>query len=197
MYQLLHYMPSSSGVNMGAVRPRTPHGELQIDWAKVRTEENLDGKYVLVTNELELPAEELAQGYRQLYLVERAFRSMKRVLEIEPVYYWTMERTIDHVYLCVLAYPAHADGGEPHRRVVGTPEGEAGDGTRYGAQDEAPDRIRSGHFQKLRGGPTSRDRGNPLGDRLSLHSGSGGAVVHVPVAYQKVFCINSNLSRSV
>jgi len=79
-------------------------GRLSIDWGRVRAEERLDGKYVLVTNELELPAEELVLGYRQLYLAERAFRSMKSVLEIEPVYHRTEERITAHVHLCVLAY---------------------------------------------------------------------------------------------
>jgi len=79
-------------------------GRLSIDRGKVRAEERLDGKYVLVTNELELPAEELVLGYRQLALAERAFRSMKSVLDIEPVYHRTPERITAHVHLCVLAY---------------------------------------------------------------------------------------------
>lgn len=79
-------------------------GRLVIDRGKVRAEERLDGKYVLVTNELEVPAEELVLGYRQLALAERAFRSMKSVLEIEPVYHRTEERITAHVHLCVLAY---------------------------------------------------------------------------------------------
>ena len=79
-------------------------GGLRLDRAKIRREERLDGKWVLMTNELELPAEELVRGYRDLWLAERAFRTMKSVLEIEPVYHRTPERITAHVHLCVLAY---------------------------------------------------------------------------------------------
>lgn len=79
-------------------------GGLRLDRMKIRREERLDGKWVLMTNELELPAEELVLGYRDLWRAERAFRSLKSVLEIEPVYHRTAERITAHVHLCVLAY---------------------------------------------------------------------------------------------
>jgi len=79
-------------------------GGLRLARTKIRREQRLDGKTVLMTNELELPAEELVQGYHDLYLIERAFRSMKSVLEIEPVYHRTPKRITSHVHLCVLAY---------------------------------------------------------------------------------------------
>jgi transposase len=79
-------------------------GGLRLDRTKIRREQRLDGKTVIMTNELELPAEELVQGYHDLYLIERAFRSMKSLLEIEPVYHRTTERITAHVHLCVLAY---------------------------------------------------------------------------------------------
>ncbi|MFQ6090183.1 MAG: IS1634 family transposase [Candidatus Bipolaricaulia bacterium] len=79
-------------------------GGLRIDREAIRREAKLDGKWVLMTNELELPAEELVLGYRDLWRAERAFRSMKSVLEIEPVYHRIAERIIAHVHLCVLAY---------------------------------------------------------------------------------------------
>jgi len=79
-------------------------GGLRIDRSKIRQEARLDGKTVIMTNELKLPAGELVQGYHNLYLVERAFRSMKSILEIESVYHRTKERITSHVHLCVLAY---------------------------------------------------------------------------------------------
>jgi len=79
-------------------------GGLRLDRSKIRREARLDGKTVLMTNDLKLPAEELVQGYHDLWLVERAFRSMKSILEIEPVYHRTPERITSHVHLCVLAY---------------------------------------------------------------------------------------------
>ena len=79
-------------------------GKLRIDAAKVAAAARHDGKYVLMTNELELPAEELVQGYRDLWRAERAFRSMKSVLDIEPVQHRTPNRITAHVHICVLAY---------------------------------------------------------------------------------------------
>ena len=79
-------------------------GGLRVDRSKVRREARLDGKTVLMTNDLKLPAGELVQGYHDLWLAERAFRSMKSILKIEPVYHRTKERITSHVHLCVLAY---------------------------------------------------------------------------------------------
>jgi len=44
----------------------TPGGLLRIDAAKIKTEENLDGKYLLRTSDPKLPAEDIALGYKQL-----------------------------------------------------------------------------------------------------------------------------------
>jgi transposase len=79
-------------------------GKLRIDPAKVAAAVRHDGKYVLMTNELDLPAEELVQGYSDLWRAERAFRSMKSVLDIEPVQHRVPDRITAHVHICVLAY---------------------------------------------------------------------------------------------
>jgi hypothetical protein len=79
-------------------------GKLRIDPAKVAAAARYDGKYVLMSNELDLPAEELVLGYRDLWRAERAFRSMKSVLDLEPVQHRTPERITAHVHVCVLAY---------------------------------------------------------------------------------------------
>jgi len=79
-------------------------GGLRIDRGAVRRDERLDGKYVLMTNDLDTPAEELVTGYRDLWRVERAIRSMKTALAIEPVYHRKRDRIISHTHLCVLAY---------------------------------------------------------------------------------------------
>lgn len=79
-------------------------GKLRIDPARVAAAARHDGKYVLMTNELDLPAEELVLGYRDLWKAERAFRSMKSVLDLEPVQHRTSERITAHVHVCVLAY---------------------------------------------------------------------------------------------
>lgn len=83
---------------------KTAEGKLRIDPAKVAAAARHDGKYVLMTNELDLPAEELVLGYRDLWRAECAFRSMKSVLDLEPVQHRTPERITAHVHICVLAY---------------------------------------------------------------------------------------------
>ncbi|HEY0015758.1 MAG TPA: IS1634 family transposase [Longimicrobium sp.] len=79
-------------------------GKLRIDPARVAAAARHDGKYVLMTNELDLPSEELVLGYRDLWRAERAFRSMKSILDLEPVQHRTPERITSHVHVCVLAY---------------------------------------------------------------------------------------------
>ena len=48
----------------------TPGGLLRIDKAKIKTEANLDGKYLLRCSDPHLPAADIALGYKQLLEVE-------------------------------------------------------------------------------------------------------------------------------
>ena len=81
----------------------TPGGLLRIDKAKIKTEENLDGKYLLRSSDPRLSAEDIALGYKQLLQVERGWRDMKSVLDLRPVYHRLEERIRAHVLLCWLA----------------------------------------------------------------------------------------------
>jgi Transposase DDE domain len=81
----------------------TPAGKLRIDHAKVETEENLDGKYLLRCSDPHLPAADIAAGYKQLLEVERGWRDMKQVIDLRPVYHRLEERIRAHVILCWLA----------------------------------------------------------------------------------------------
>jgi transposase len=81
----------------------TAGGLLRIDRAKMKAEENLDGKYLLRTSDPNLTAEDIALGYKQLFEVERGWRDMKQVLDLRPVYHRLEERIRAHVLLCWLA----------------------------------------------------------------------------------------------
>jgi hypothetical protein len=81
----------------------TPGGLLRTDAAKIKAEENLDGKYLLRTSDPHLPAEDIALGYKQLLEVERGWRDMKQVIDLRPVYHRKEERIRAHVILCWLA----------------------------------------------------------------------------------------------
>jgi hypothetical protein len=81
----------------------TPGGLLRADAAKIKAEENLDGKYLLRTSDPKLPAEDIALGYKQLAEVERGWRDLKQVIDLRPVYHRKEERIRAHVILCWLA----------------------------------------------------------------------------------------------
>jgi hypothetical protein len=84
------------------LRPDT-RGRLVVDTAKIRAEARLDGKYLLVTSDPDLSAEDVALGYKNLLEAERGFRDMKSTLELRPVYHRLEPRIRAHVLLCWLA----------------------------------------------------------------------------------------------
>jgi len=81
----------------------TPGGLLRIDAARIKAEENLDGKYLLRCSDPKLSAEDIALGYKQLAEVERGWRDLKQVIDLRPVYHRKEERIRAHVILCWLA----------------------------------------------------------------------------------------------
>ena len=81
----------------------TPGGLLRIDAAAVKSEENLDGKYLLRTSDPKMTSEDIALGYKQLLEVERGWRDMKQVIDLRPVYHRLEQRIRAHVILCWLA----------------------------------------------------------------------------------------------
>jgi transposase len=81
----------------------TKGGLLRIDRAAVKTEENLDGKFLLRTSDPTLTVEDIALGYKQLLEIERAWRDMKTTLDLRPVHHRLERRIRAHVLLCWLA----------------------------------------------------------------------------------------------
>jgi hypothetical protein len=81
----------------------TPGGLLRTDKAAIKTETNLDGKYLLRSSDPHLSAEDIALGYKQLLEVERGWRDMKQIIDLRPVCHRLEERIRAHVILCWLA----------------------------------------------------------------------------------------------
>jgi hypothetical protein len=81
----------------------TQGGLLRIDAAKRQAEEQLDGKFVVHSNDDSLTPADLALGYKQLQRVEEAWRTLKSGLRVRPVYHWAVHRIHAHVSLSVLA----------------------------------------------------------------------------------------------
>jgi transposase len=69
-----------------------------------RTQHQLDGIYVLVSNAADLSTDEIVAAYRQLIAVEDAFRVLKSLVKLRPIYHWSQRRVEAHVFICVLAY---------------------------------------------------------------------------------------------
>lgn len=74
----------------------------EIDYDKLKEEELFDGKWVLRTN-TSYPAEEVAMQYKELWMVEQAFRTVKSVLETRPIYHKCDETIRGHVFCSFLA----------------------------------------------------------------------------------------------
>lgn len=79
-------------------------GRPRLDAAKVKAAEKFDGKFVIITNDDTLTAEDVALGYKGAWIIESCFRRMKQTgLEVRPMFHWTPRRIEAHVKLCVLA----------------------------------------------------------------------------------------------
>jgi IS4 transposase len=81
----------------------TPGGLLRTDAAKIKAEENLDGKYLLRSSDPKLAAEDIALGYKQLLEVERGWRDLKQAIDLRPVCHRKEQRIRAHIILCWLA----------------------------------------------------------------------------------------------
>jgi hypothetical protein len=79
-------------------------GRPRLDAVKVKAAEKFDGKFVVITNDDTLSAEDVALGYKGGWIIESCFRRMKQTgLEVRPMFHWTPRRIEAHVRLCVLA----------------------------------------------------------------------------------------------
>jgi arginine repressor len=85
----------------------TPNA-VHIDEDKVAAESRYDGKYVLRTN-TDLPAAEVAQTYKSLWRVERAFRETKSTLEVRPIFHHRDDMSIGHIVAGFLALRLEVD----------------------------------------------------------------------------------------
>ena len=76
--------------------------QFAVDEDKIEEEARYDGKWVLTTN-MDLPASEVALKYKQLWMVEDVFRSMKSLLDTRPIYHKCDETIRGHVFCSFLA----------------------------------------------------------------------------------------------
>jgi transposase len=77
------------------------------DEKKIKNEAALDGLYVIRSsvNKETMTDEELVANYKNLEMVERAFRSLKSIdLNVRPIYHHLEDRVRSHILICMLAY---------------------------------------------------------------------------------------------
>jgi hypothetical protein len=79
-------------------------GRPRLDPAKLRAAAKFDGKFVVITNDHTLSAEDVALGYKGAWIIESCFRRLKQTgLELRPIFHWSPRRIEAHVKLCILA----------------------------------------------------------------------------------------------
>jgi transposase len=96
------------------------HGYRYYDWqyehgsfrffehpVNLKREQAYEGKYVIQTEEKELSAVQAVSIYKQLSEVERAFCSIKDVIEMRPIYHHKDERVQAHIFVAALALLLH------------------------------------------------------------------------------------------
>lgn len=74
---------------------------------KIATEAALDGLYVIRSSvdKTRMTDQELVANYKNLEMVERAFRSLKSIdLNVRPIYHRLDTRVRAHIFICMLAY---------------------------------------------------------------------------------------------
>jgi len=69
-----------------------------------RRQRRHDGIFILQTNDARLSAEEIVRSYMQLQEVERAFRVLKSLVKVRPIFHWAERRVEAHIFICFLAY---------------------------------------------------------------------------------------------
>jgi len=76
--------------------------QFAVDEDKIKEEARYDGKWVLTTN-MDISPAEVALKYKQLWMVEDVFRSMKSLLDTRPIYHKCDETIRGHVFCSFLA----------------------------------------------------------------------------------------------
>lgn len=76
--------------------------QFAVDEEKIKGEARYDGKWLLTTN-MDLAACEVAVKYKQLWMVEDIFRSMKSLLDTRPIFHKRDETIRGHVFCSFLA----------------------------------------------------------------------------------------------
>jgi len=67
-------------------------------------EKELEGKYVIQTEEKDLSPVQAVEAYKDLSEVERSFREIKDLIEMRPIYHHRPKRVRAHIFVAALAF---------------------------------------------------------------------------------------------
>jgi transposase len=82
--------------------------QLNINEEKIKEDEKWDGLKGYITNST-LSKDRILENYRQLWLIEKAFRIAKTDLKIRPVYHYKQRRIEAHICLNFVAYKVYKE----------------------------------------------------------------------------------------
>lgn len=81
---------------------------ITIDYEKYKTDNKWDGLKGYLTN-TQMPKEEVIENYKQLWMIEKAFRISKTDLRIRPVYHYVRRRIEAHLCIAFCAYKVYKE----------------------------------------------------------------------------------------
>jgi transposase len=67
-------------------------------------EKELEGKYVIQTEERDLSPVQAVEAYKDLSEVEHSFREIKDLIEMRPIYHHRPKRVRAHIFVAALAF---------------------------------------------------------------------------------------------
>jgi transposase len=87
---------------LGKLRSCTISNGTSINEKKIADMKKIAGRFMIVSD-TDLSITDMVKGYKDLWRIERSFRTIKSFLEIRPVYHRKEERIEAHVFVCVLS----------------------------------------------------------------------------------------------
>lgn len=75
----------------------------KLNQEQIEKEKRLDGKFVLLTNRMDLERSKVVESYKNLKEVEILFDDLKNFVDIRPIRHWLEVRVRGHVFICVNA----------------------------------------------------------------------------------------------
>ena len=87
---------------LGKLRSYTKSSGTVLNAKKIDDMKKLAGRFMIVTD-TDLPVADIVKGYKDLWKIERSFRTIKSFIEIRPVFHRKEERIEAHAFVCVLS----------------------------------------------------------------------------------------------